>query len=170
AGIAAAEHAGKAARPEVQKADVDAEETRVGVMAARTVGEEPQHLRIAMQATMDGKVGVFRRPEELTEALAEVRALKARYDHVRIVDSTKSYNLNLSDAMETGNMLDLAEAIVAGAIARTESRGAHSRLDFPKRDDATWMRHTLATKGRDGPVLSYSPVAYTRWEPKERVY
>jgi len=76
----------------------------------------------------------------------------------------------LTDALETGNMLDLAEVIVAGAIPRTESRGAHSRIDFPKRDDANWMRHTLATRGRDGPILSYAPVAYTRWDPKERVY
>ena len=170
AGAAAAEHAAKASASEVTQADVDAEATRVGIMAARAVGEEPQHLRIAMQATMDLKVGVYRRPEELAEALVEVRALKARYEHVRVTDTSKSYNLNLTDALETGNLLDLAEVIVAGAVARTESRGAHSRIDYPKRDDANWMRHTLATKGHGGPVLSYAPVAYTRWEPKERVY
>jgi succinate dehydrogenase / fumarate reductase flavoprotein subunit len=67
-------------------------------------------------------------------------------------------------------MLTLAETVVVGAYARTESRGAHFRTDYPKRDDAHWMRHTLALKGPQGPVLSYSPVSYTRWDPKERVY
>ena len=64
----------------------------------------------------------------------------------------------------------MAEVIIVGAIARTESRGAHTRVDFPKRDDAHWMRHTIAVKTPAGPSLSYAPVAYTRWEPKERVY
>ncbi|MCI4333290.1 MAG: FAD-binding protein [Thermoplasmata archaeon] len=170
AGIAAAEHAGRAAAPEVRPADAEAEAARVGAMTSRTDGEEPQHLRISMQAAMDGLVGVFRVPDELTQALSEVRALRTRYERVRVVDTSKSYNLNLTDALETGNMLELAEVIVAGAIARTESRGAHSRVDFPKRDDATWMKHTMASRGPDGPRLSYAPVAYTRWEPKERVY
>jgi succinate dehydrogenase / fumarate reductase flavoprotein subunit len=170
AGIAAAEHAERAADPEVVKEDAEAEATRVGAMAARKDGEEPQHLRIAMQATMDGLVGVFRVPGELAEALGQVRALSARYRQVRVMDTATSYNLNLTDALETGNMLELAEAIVVGAIARTESRGAHSRVDFPKRDDAQWMKHTIAMRGPDGPVLSYAPVAYTRWDPKERVY
>jgi len=67
-------------------------------------------------------------------------------------------------------MLHLAEVIVVGAYARTESRGAHARRDYPARDDTRWMKHTLAVRGADGPQLSYSPVAYTRWEPKERVY
>ncbi|MCI4324635.1 MAG: FAD-binding protein [Thermoplasmata archaeon] len=170
AGTAAAEHAEKTVDPQVVAADAEGEAARVGAMASRKDGEEPQHLRIAMQATMDGLVGVFRVPGELTQALGEVRALRGRYGRVRVIDTAKSYNLNLTDALETGNMLELAEVIVAGAIARTESRGAHSRVDFPKRDDANWMKHTIALSGPDGPKLSYAPVAYTRWEPKERVY
>jgi succinate dehydrogenase / fumarate reductase flavoprotein subunit len=169
-GMSAAEHAVKAPEPSVEASDVQRDLSMVDAMMKRTDGEEPQHLRIAMQATMDEKVGVFRLPEELTSALADVRALKKRYQNVRVVDPSKSYNLNLTDALETGHMLDLAETICVGAIARTESRGAHTRVDFPKRDDVTWMRHTMATLGPDGPVLSYTPVAYTRWDPKERVY
>ena len=170
AGLAAAEHAGRAAVPSVDPADVAKDEAEVQTMMDRKDGEEPQHLRMALQATMDEKVGVFRQPAELQAALAEVRAVRRRYGSVRVVDTSSSYNLNLTDALETGHLLDLAESIVVGAIARTESRGAHSRVDYPKRDDATWMRHTIATRGPDGPVLSYAPVAYTRWEPKERVY
>ena len=67
-----------------------------------------------------------------------------------------------------GHMLKLAEVIIVGAFARTESRGAHCRVDYPKRDDVHWMRHTLAQRTSDGPSLTYVPVAYTRWEPKER--
>ncbi|MCI4317466.1 MAG: hypothetical protein L3J96_02920, partial [Thermoplasmata archaeon] len=65
---------------------------------------------------------------------------------------------------------NLAEVIIVGALARTESRGAHTRVDFPKRDDVHWMRHTMATFAPGGPALSYTPVGYTRWDPKERVY
>ncbi len=123
-----------------------------------------------MQQTMDRYVGIYRTEADLLEGLRRVRALQKRFANVRVVDRAKVYNLNLTDAIETGYMLDLAEVIVVGAYARLESRGAHSRIDYPKREDAHWMRHTLAKKGPEGPVLSYSGVAYTRWEPKERVY
>ena len=96
--------------------------------------------------------------------------MKERFLKIRVVDQSKVFNVNLSDALEAGHMVQLAEIIILGAIARTESRGAHFRRDYPKRDDTNWMKHTLATRGAEGPQLSYAPVAYTRWEPKERVY
>ena len=170
AGIAAAEHAARAPAPDVTPAELDTEATRIGSMSQRRDGEEPQHLRIEMQEAMDRLVGIYREPGQLTEALSKVRALKARYAGVRVVDQSRVYNINLTDALETGHMLDLAEVIVAGAIARTESRGAHTRRDYPKRDDANWMKHTLARHAPSGPELTYAPVAFTRWEPKERVY
>ncbi|MGD0249778.1 MAG: succinate dehydrogenase/fumarate reductase flavoprotein subunit, partial [Thermoplasmata archaeon] len=107
---------------------------------------------------------------DLLEGLNRIRALQKRFVNVRVVDQSRVFNLNLIDAIETGHMLELAEVIVVGAYARTESRGAHSRTDYPKRDDVRWMRHTLAKKTSEGPNLSYAPVGYTRWEPKERVY
>ena len=170
AGIAAAAYIGKAPAPQVLDVDLDHETEAVRAMGDRKDGEEPQALRTEMQQTMDTLVGIYRSPSELAEALAKVRALKARYANVKVVDQSKVYNINLTDALETGHLLDLAEVIVVGAIARKESRGAHTRLDYPKRDDQSWMKHTLAAKGPDGPVLSYAAVAYTRWEPKERVY
>jgi succinate dehydrogenase / fumarate reductase, flavoprotein subunit len=170
AGLAAAAHVARAPTPVLRETDLDQETAHVRAMSYRKDGEDPQALRTEMQSTMDTLVGIYRLPAELTQALREIRALQKRYQSVQVRDQTKVYNLNLTDALETGHMLALAETIVVGAIARTESRGAHSRVDFPKRDDASWMRHTLATKGPDGPVLSYTPVAYTRWEPKERVY
>jgi len=86
------------------------------------------------------------------------------------VDQAKVFNLNLADALETGHIIDLAEVIVVGAFARTESRGAHYRTDYPKRNDARGMQHTRAQQTPPAPALTSSPVAFTRWEPKERVY
>jgi succinate dehydrogenase / fumarate reductase, flavoprotein subunit len=170
AGESAAAYVAKAAPASVTAEDLEHETTRVRAMSDRKDGEEPAKLRAAMQHTMDQLVGIYRTPAELAQALIEIRTLKQRYASVRIADRSKRYNLNLTDALETGHMLELAEVIIVGAIARTESRGAHTRVDFPKRDDVQWMRHTMATRGPDGPVLAYAPVAYTRWEPKERVY
>jgi len=73
-------------------------------------------------------------------------------------------------ALELDFMIDVAEAIIVSALARKESRGAHYRLDYPERDDANWLKHTLAVMGPDGPVLSYIPVTITRWKPVERKY
>jgi succinate dehydrogenase / fumarate reductase flavoprotein subunit len=171
AGLAAVAYLGTAPSVAVTEADLTHETAVVRAMTDRADGEDPSTLRTEMQATMDTLVGIYRTPQELEQALRQLHRLQERYQNVRIVDRSKVYNLNLTDALETGHMLDLAETIVVGAIARTESRGAHTRVDFPKRDDPNWMRHTMATKGPAGrPVLSYAPVAYTRWEPKERVY
>jgi succinate dehydrogenase / fumarate reductase flavoprotein subunit len=170
AGIAAAAYAAQAPTPTITEAEVNEGASLVRAMQDRKEGEDPFQLRRDLQETMDTLVGIYRKPEELTQALAKVRALKVRYEKVRVEDRSTVYNINLTDALEVGHMIDLAEVIVVGAIARTESRGAHTRLDFPKRDDARWMRHTLASYAPEGPNLSYAPVAYTRWEPKERVY
>ena len=170
AGIAAAAYCASAPNVSVTPIDLEAQTGPIRKMMERKDGEEPQALRTEMQQTMDQLVGIYRIPSELEEARRRIRALKERYANVRISDPSTVYNLHLTDALETGHMLELAEVIVAGAIARTESRGAHSRVDYPKRDDANWMRHTMAARSADGPQLSYAPVAYTRWEPKERVY
>ncbi|MCI4331638.1 MAG: FAD-binding protein [Thermoplasmata archaeon] len=170
AGNAAAAYSDRAAPTDISEEVVEGESRAVHAMTDRKEGEEPQHLRTEMQATMDELVGIYRQPQELLEAQRRIGALKLRFASVRVVDRSSVYNINLTDALETGHMIDLAEVIVAGAIARTESRGAHARVDFPKRDDANWMKHTLARFTPDGPELSYAPVAFTRWEPKERVY
>ncbi len=171
AGLAAAAYAALASdRPTVADADVEASQAPIRAMMARDHGEDPSQLRSEMQATMERYAGIYRNDADMLEGIRRIRALKQRYANVRIVDRSQVYNLNLTDALEVGHMLELAEVIIVGAYARTESRGAHSRTDYPKRDDARWMRHTLARRGAEGPELSYSPVAYTRWEPKERVY
>ncbi len=170
AGLAAAEFAEYAPAAVLHESDLEAETSTIRAMSNRTEGEDPQRLRSELQALMEGLVGIFRKPAELTQALSQVRALKERFSAVRVVDASKVYNINLTDALETGHLLTLAEVIVVSALARTESRGAHYRVDFPQRDDKNWMRHTLAQRTPSGPTLSYSSVAFTRWEPKERVY
>jgi len=170
AGAAAAAYATKAPATAVEPEDLNAVSSTVRGWLDRKDGEDPSTLRLELGRTMDRYVNIFRNAADLAEGLRQVRAIKERFSRVRVADQSKVFNLNLSDAIETGHMIDLGEVILVGAQARTESRGAHSRTDFPKRDDARWMKHTLAQQTPSGPALSYSPVGYTRWEPKERVY
>ena len=169
-GLAAAAYAASAPASEMRPTDLDEATAPYRRWSSRTDGEDPSTLRTEMQRTMERYAGIYRNEADLMEGIRRVRALQARFERVRVVDQSRVYNLNLTDALETGHMLELAETIVVGAYARTESRGAHSRTDFPKRDDVRWMKHTIARRTPEGPNLSYAPVGFTRWEPTERVY
>jgi succinate dehydrogenase / fumarate reductase flavoprotein subunit len=134
-------------------------------------GEEDAYvIREELQSAMDRQVGVFRTGPELEKALEKIRELKERMKSVRVKDESRVYNTNLLNILEVANLLDIAEAIVAGGIVRTESRGSHSRRDFPQRDDVNWGKHTLAYYTPEGPRLDYSPVTITMWKPVERKY
>ncbi len=170
AGIAAAAFAPTVPGAEVLPEDVRAAKDRIEGMKRRTEGPTPLPLRAELQKIMEEDVGIYRTAEELTRALGRLAELKVKSRDLRIPDPSHVFNLNVTDALETLHLIDLAEVVVAGALARTESRGAHARRDYPKRDDANWMKHTIASYRPEGPQLSYAPVAYTRWEPKERVY
>jgi succinate dehydrogenase / fumarate reductase flavoprotein subunit len=123
-----------------------------------------------MKTIMFEKVGVFRTEEGMADALRVVRELKERFKHIQVDDRGKIFNTNLLQTWELGNLLDLAEITTVSAMARQESRGGHAREDFPKRDDISWLKHTLATLKPDGVELNYKPVTITKFEPKERVY
>jgi succinate dehydrogenase/fumarate reductase flavoprotein subunit len=127
-------------------------------------------LRDEMAQTMTDKIGVFREEKAMTEALATIKELRARYRHIGVDAKNRKFNLDLLRTIELGGMLEAAETMAAGALARKESRGAHSRMDFPKRDDVNWMRHTLAYYTPDGPRLEYELVVQTKWQPEERKY
>jgi succinate dehydrogenase / fumarate reductase flavoprotein subunit len=127
-------------------------------------------IRKELQDVMMDNCGVYRDGKLLTTALAKVRELKDRYSRVSIADCGHAFNTELLEAQEMGYLLDIAEVTVAGALARTESRGAHSREDYPERDDKKWLKHTLAYKGKDGPTMKYKSVSITRFEPKPRTY
>ena len=134
-------------------------------------GEEDVYaIRSELQSAMDRQVGVFRTGPEMEKALKKIGELRERMKRVRVKDESRIYNTNLLNILEVANLLDLAEAIVAGGITRTESRGAHSRRDFPKRDDINWAKHTLAYYTPEGPRLDYIPVTITMWKPVERKY
>ncbi len=120
--------------------------------------EKIGQIRAELRDTMMDKCGVFRTDEQLHQALADVKAYQERYARASIDDHGQTFNTDLLDAVELGHMLEYAEVIVTGAIARQESRGGHARRDFPERDDENWFKHTLAYREDDGPRLEYSSV------------
>ncbi|MCJ7722916.1 MAG: FAD-binding protein, partial [Anaerolineales bacterium] len=123
-----------------------------------------------MKRVMFDHVGVFRTEEGMKSALATVRELKERFKNIRLEDRGKIFNTDLFNAWELGNLLDLAEVTTVSALARTESRGAHARDDYPERNDTKWLKHTLAWYKNGGIKLRYKPVVITKYEPKKRTY
>ncbi len=134
-------------------------------------GERAVTIRDEMQETMTRNVSVFRTGEQLGEAREKISELRQRYQNVQIDDKGQRFNMDLMEAFELGCLLDCAYSTVTSAGNRTESRGAHYREDFPERDDAQWLKHTLAyLRGDDRVEFDYKPVTVTRFQPKERIY
>ncbi len=132
--------------------------------------ERVADIRREMQEMMMEHVGVFREEPGLKQAIDTIKDLQDRYQHIAIDDKGKRFNTDLLEAWELGALLDVAEVTTAAALSRKESRGAHYREDYPKRDDKKWLRHSLALR-KDGKIeLRYKPVTITEYEPKERVY
>jgi len=124
-----------------------------------------------LRSTMSNLVGIFRTKNELHQALNKIVELKERYKKVSVSSAKTHMNYELIGAWELESMLDIGHIIVLGALLREESRGAHSRRDFPTRRDAEWLKHTVATLGKDGePQISYKDVTITKYEPMERKY
>lgn len=168
-------------------------------LRTRPDGERVADVRSALQETMDANAQVFRTDESLREALADIRVLQGRYKNVSVQDKGKMFNTDLLEALELGFLLDLAEVTVIAALNRKESRGGHFREDYPDRDDANYMQHTMIYRrpleGSEGNhesvedeinpdtafahvsefdtykvVLGSKPVVQTRYEPMERNY
>jgi succinate dehydrogenase / fumarate reductase flavoprotein subunit len=127
-------------------------------------------IRDAMNRTMTDKVGVFRIGEELREAVEEIAALRRRYETLKVPAGEHSFNYQLIELLELGCLLELSEVTAGAAYRRTESRGAHYRMDYPRRDDGNWLHHTLVRRGGDGPVYEAGPVSITRFQPETRGY
>jgi succinate dehydrogenase / fumarate reductase flavoprotein subunit len=127
-------------------------------------------LRRDLQVMMMDKASVVRNAESLSDARAGIAQLRSRYAHVGIDDHGSIFNTDLTEALELGAMLDCAESLVEGALAREESRGAHYRTDFPQRDDANWLKHTVLRKTSGGLDLSKKTVSITEFQPMERKY
>ncbi|MHA2162983.1 MAG: FAD-dependent oxidoreductase [Candidatus Thorarchaeota archaeon] len=136
----------------------------------RESGESVADIRDEMKVIMDANVGVFRTPEEITKALEKISELKERFKNISLGESEEHFNYSLIRALELGHMLEIAESIAHGALLREESRGAHWRLDFPKRDDTKFLKHTL-TILEDGKMrIEYKDVNLGKFEVKERSY
>ncbi len=153
-------------------ADAVAEPVHAELEALRTrpEGESPSALKAELATLMMDNVGVFRTAPMMAAAVAGVAGIRERYAHVRVRDTGRVFNTDLLEARELGYLIDCAEAMATSAISRTESRGAHSRDDYPERDDVNFLAHSLAYRGEGGPSLRYKPVTITRFEPKPRVY
>ena len=175
AGIAAAEYAANHDFVELPEEPESMVREWMERMLAPHGTDNAADIRSEMQAMMDDKASVFRTEQSLTEARAELRELKKRYAEVTVSDKGKRFNTELLVAVELGFLLELAEVTVTCALNRKESRGGHSREDYPDRDDAEYMKHTMAFKEDGLDLLSdirldWKPVVQTRYEPMERKY
>ncbi|WIV58622.1 succinate dehydrogenase flavoprotein subunit [Amycolatopsis nalaikhensis] len=174
AGIAAAEYALAHEHVELPENPTKLVEEQLAGLLSEHGDERVADIRKEMQQTMDSHASVYRTEDTLKQALTDVQALKERYQRITVADKGKRYNTDLLEAVELGFLLELAEVLVVGALARKESRGGHAREDYPNRDDTNFMRHTMAYKQGTGLSsdirLDYKPVTFTRYEPMERKY
>jgi fumarate reductase flavoprotein subunit len=128
-------------------------------------------IREEMQATMEEGAGIYRNGEALEKSADTIRELQDRFRNVLIEDDSRTFNTELTSALELAYMLDVAASIVQCGLKRTESRGAHQRTDFPSRDDNKFLAHSLIYRNEDGSSrIEYLPVTITRWPPADRVY
>ena len=173
AGRAAAEYAsrGRDVNPSVLVQAKD-EERRLEHVLLNTKGRERiADLRETMQKTMEQSAGIYRSGAALEKGVEQLRGLQDRYADISVRDWSRTFNTERVAALELAFMLDVAEAIVNSALRREESRGAHQRTDFPKRDDERFLAHSLIYRNADGSSrVEYLPVTITRWPPAERVY
>jgi len=151
----------------------DAAQARLARLDAAVSGERVAEVAADLRRTMQAHCGVFRFPDMLAAGVAKMQAIAARAGRVCIADKSKVFNTARIEALELENLVEAALATVVSAEARRESRGAQSRADFPERDDANWMKHTLWYK--EASRLEYKPVhlkpmTVESFAPKARTY
>jgi len=147
------------------------EESRIfdSLLHKETAAPNPYEVKKQLNDIMEEHFGPFRHGSSMAEGLAKLKKLR-EYNSFRVTDGSRVYNQNLKDALEIDGMIDLALVVGLGAYARAESRGAHYRLDYPKRDDVNWLKHTIAYLYGGEVKLTYTTVTITKWQPEERRY
>ena len=170
AGVSIAEHVNELSFASLPGGLKEKVEERINALKKSEGREKTSVLRARLQEDMMEHCSVYRDDQGLSKGLERIEELKERFRDAALEDKTSSYNTDLVNFFELDSLIHLAEAIVVSAKARTESRGAHSREDFPDRDDENWLKHTLVQSGPNGPELSYKSVSITRFQPKPRTY
>jgi len=166
AGIRAAEYARTVAPRALTTDQLTIEQRRVQRLLTQEGSVRAWQIREELGQLMSLNLGLVRTHESMSGAISALTGLTHRAASVTVQDKGLVFNTDLVQAFELQSLLDVAETIVTSALARKESRGAHYRSDYQKRDDVHWLKHTLATRTLDGPVLQYAPVAITRFQPK----
>jgi succinate dehydrogenase / fumarate reductase flavoprotein subunit len=154
----------------IPKDVADDTQARIKQLFQGEQGAEPEVLRKTMQDLMMQNVGIYRSGREMTDAVQKLENLRQEYKKIRVNDRNKSFNTNLLEILELGNLLDLAYISASCALNRTESRGAHAREDYQERDDVKWLKHTFAWLKDDRILIGYGPVDVSVWQPKPRKY
>src|SRR5436305_8046491 len=150
--------------PEAAVRDAEAE---LRALLDRRDGERPWRVRDELAETMHRNFGVFRREDQMEEQGRIIDGLRERYERVVVEDKGDVFNNDLTQALELGFLLELADCMVVAGLARKESRGAHARpYDYPERDDETFLKHTIVRWSDGAPQLDWKPVTLTKWEPQ----
>jgi len=170
AGLRAAEYANQAEYGKLPSDPESSAKAQFDTLRNGSGKENVSDISIEMKKSMFDLVGIYRNEKDMEQAIEKVRELKTRYQHVKINDTGKIFNTELINAWELGNMLELAEIIAVSALNRKESRGGHSREDYPNRNDKDWLKHTLVSNISGEIKIEYKPVTITKYQPKERVY
>ena len=171
AGDDAARYVADAASPSVPAGVEGPALEQLNAILGRTTGDNAGEIRKELQDGMFDLAFVVRSEESLSKMQQILGGLRERYDRVAITDKGAIYNTDLMETVELGYLLDCADALVAAALERTESRGGHYREDHPLRDDANWLKHTLAFREADGQIrMEFKPVKMGPYIPMERKY
>jgi succinate dehydrogenase / fumarate reductase, flavoprotein subunit len=164
-GFRSAEYAANAKHPTTDLGILQSEQRRIAHLFANEGPERPWQVREELGRTLTRHLGLVRVKDRMAAALERMKDLKVRARRVRLEDHGKIFNSDLVTALELLSLVELAETAIAGGLARQESRGAHYRRDFPQRDDANWLKHSVCHISVDGPRLSYAPVMLSRFPP-----